>query len=116
MGSNPIISTIRRYRLAGLGHRPFTAATASSNLHSVTNDNIAQLVEQQTVNLRVVGSSPSVVANGSVAQLVRALACHARGQGFKSPPSRHLCWIGSMAEQLICNQQVVGSTPISSSI
>ncbi len=25
-------------------------------------------------------------------------------------------WCGSMAEQLICNQQVVGSTPITSSI
>ena len=29
---------------------------------------------------------------------------------------RHECWCGSMAEQLICNQQVVGSTPITSSI
>ena len=27
-----------------------------------------------------------------------------------------ICWCGSMAEQLICNQQVVGSTPITSSI
>ena len=27
-----------------------------------------------------------------------------------------ICWRGSMAEQLICNQQVVGSTPITSSI
>ena len=26
-----------------------------------------------------------------------------------------ICWCGSMAEQLICNQQVVGSTPITSS-
>ena len=25
-------------------------------------------------------------------------------------------WCGSMAEQLICNQQVVGSTPITSSM
>ena len=28
---------------------------------------------------------------------------------------REICWCGSMAEQLICNQQVVGSTPITSS-
>ena len=28
----------------------------------------------------------------------------------------NICWCGSMAEQLICNQQVVGSTPITSSI
>ena len=26
----------------------------------------------------------------------------------------HICWYGSMAEQLICNQQVVGSTPTTS--
>ena len=36
------------------------------------------------------------------------------------PKRRFLCkgrrWCGSMAEQLICNQQVVGSTPITSSI
>ncbi len=35
------------------------------------------------------------------------------------PERRFLCkdrrWCGSMAEQLICNQQVVGSTPITSS-
>ena len=28
---------------------------------------------------------------------------------------RYERWCGSMAEQLICNQQVVGSTPITSS-
>ena len=27
-----------------------------------------------------------------------------------------ICWCGSMAEQLICNQQVDGSTPFTSSI
>ena len=27
--------------------------------------------------------------NGLVAQLVRALACHARGRGFEPHPSRH---------------------------
>ena len=26
---------------------------------------------------------------GSVVQLVRTLACHARGQGFETPPNRH---------------------------
>ena len=29
--------------------------------------------------------------NGLVAQLVRALACHARGRGFEPHPSRHSC-------------------------
>ena len=63
--------------------------------------------------------------NGSVAQLVRVPACHAGGRGFEPLLSRHffkkckkqyLRWCGSMAEQLTCNQQVVGSTPITSSI
>ena len=42
------------------------------------------------------------------------------GNPNKGKPKRNLancinCWCGSMAEQLICNQQVVGSTPITSS-
>ena len=42
------------------------------------------------------------------------------GNPNKGEPKRNLancinCWCGSMAEQLICNQQVVGSTPITSS-
>ena len=54
---------------------------------------------------------------GLVVQLVRMPACHAGGRGFESLPGRqfNICWCGSMAEQLTCNQQVVGSTPITSS-
>ena len=41
------------------------------------------------------------------------------GQGhaiISSLPGKHsVCWCGSMAEQLICNQQVDGSTPFTSS-
>ena len=55
---------------------------------------------------------------GLVVQLVRMPACHAGGRRFEPVPGRQLsnlsgeaCWRGSMAEQLICNQQVVGSTP-----
>ncbi len=42
---------------------------------------------------RVIGSSPIVpTIYGPVAQLVRALACHARGRGFEPLPDRHcLC-------------------------
>ena len=46
-------------------------------------------------------------------------ACHAGGRGFESLPGRQfniLCWCGSTVEQLTCNQQVVGSIPIASSI
>ena len=61
---------------------------------------------------------------GPVVQLVRMPACHAGGHRFEPGSGRHvcfltifyICWRGSMAEQLICNQQVVGSTPIASSI
>ena len=45
-------------------------------------------------------------------------ACHAGGRGFESLPGRQfntLCWCGSTVEQLTCNQQVVGSIPITSS-
>ena len=61
---------------------------------------------------------------GPVVQLVRMPACHAGGHRFEPGSGRHIfllnkataiCWRGSMAEQLICNQQVVGSTPIASS-
>ena len=51
--------------------------------------NMAQLVEQLTVNQWVTGSSPVIPA---------------------------ICWCGSTVEQLTCNQQVVGSIPITSSI
>ena len=63
----------------------------SSNLGVASNTygNMAQLVEQLTVNQWVIGSSPVIPA---------------------------ICWCGSTVEQLTCNQQVVGSIPITSSI
>ena len=58
---------------------------------------------------------------GPVAQLVRALACHARGRGFEPLPGRHYlslscAGVAQLAEQLICNQQVAGSSPFAGSI
>ena len=46
----------------------------------------------------------------------RASALQAGGHRFEPCYSHHkLCWCGSTVEQLTCNQQVVGSIPITSS-
>ena len=55
-----------------------------------THGSIAQLGEHLPYKQRVIGSSPIVpIFNGLVVQLVRTLACHARGRGFESLPGRH---------------------------
>ena len=49
---------------------------------------------------------------GSVVQLVRTLACHARGRGFEPHPSRHnLALIAQSVEQRTENPCVGGSIP-----
>ena len=50
---------------------------------------LAQLVEHLVYTERVIGSSPlPPTIYGGVVQLVRTLACHARGRGFESLHSR----------------------------
>ena len=52
---------------------------------------IAQLGEHLPYKQRVTGSSPVVPTKyGPVVQLVRTLACHARGRRFEPVPGRHL--------------------------
>ena len=52
---------------------------------------LAQLGEHLPYKQRVTGSSPVVsTTNGRVVQLVRTLACHARGRGFEPHLGRHL--------------------------
>ena len=57
---------------------------------------------------------------GSVVQLVRTLACHARGHGFESRPSRHSCLqyasVAQLVEQRTENPRVVGSIPTGSTM
>ena len=85
---------------------------------------IAQLGEHLPYKQGVTGSSPVVpTIYGPVVQLVRTLACHARGRGFDSLPGRHfplkadrrfIDWYGSVAqlvEQRTENPRVVGSIP-----
>ena len=101
-------------------HRPFTAVTGVRFPYgSPIPGTIAQLGEHLPYKQGVTGSSPvSPTIRGLVVQLVRMPACHAGGRGFESLPGRQfniLCWCGSTVEQLTCNQQVVGSIPITSS-
>ena len=55
--------------------------------------------------------------NGPVVQLVRTLACHARGRGFESHPGRHsvqpllYASVAQLVEQGTENPRVVGSIP-----
>ena len=64
---------------------------------------------------RVSGSSPlTPTIYGPVVQLVRTLACHARGRGFEPHPGRQKKGCGPVAqlvEQRTENPRVVGSIP-----
>ena len=82
------------------------------------NGSIAQLGEHLPYKQRVIGSSPIVpTIRGPVVQLVRTLACHARGQGFESPSGRHFIQpllyasVAQLVEQGTENPRVVGSIP-----
>ncbi len=62
------------------------------------NGSLAQLGEHLPYKQRVTGSSPVTPTkfplafpNGPVVQLVRTLACHARGRGFEPHPGRQIC-------------------------
>ena len=74
---------------------------------------IAQLGEHLPYKQRVTGSSPVVPTTyGLVVQLVRTLACHARGRGFESLPDRHFfASVAQLVEQGTENPRVGGSTP-----
>ena len=50
-------------------------------------------------------------ADGPVVQLVRTLACHARGRGFEPHPGRQFAFVAQLVEQRTENPRVVGSIP-----
>ena len=88
---------------------------------AIKNGSIAQLGEHLPYKQRVIGSSPIVSTKvGPVAQLVRALACHARGRGFEPHPSRHFrarhASVAQLVEQGTENPRVVGSIPTGGTI
>ena len=72
---------------------PFHGGNPGSNPGGVTIyylcGGVAQLGEHLPYKQGVIGSSPIVPTKyGLVVQLVRMLACHARGRGFESHPGR----------------------------
>ena len=84
--------------LSWLERRPVTAEVVGSNPIRVACESkiiygiLAQLGEHLPYKQRVTGSSPVVPTNcGLVVQLVRTLACHARGRRFEPVPGRHFC-------------------------
>ena len=95
---------------------PFHGGNPGSNPGGVTTlfligllvifGRIAQLGEHLPYKQGVIGSSPIVPTKyGLVVQLVRMLACHARGRGFESHPGRHyFAGVAQLVEQLTCNQ------------
>ena len=58
----------------------------------------------------------AVFRNGPVVQLVRTLACHARGRRFEPDPGRHFADVAQVAERVLGKDEVTGSNPVISSI
>ena len=89
------------------------------------NRGIAQQVEQRSPKPRAEGSIPSAPAMsvttfvvyifGPVVQLVRTLACHARGRRFKSDPGRQFAAIAQSVERILGKDEVSSSNLLSSS-
>jgi hypothetical protein len=85
---------------------------------------MAQLAEQLTCNQQVVGSSPIASSIcGGVPEWLKGADCKSVGfrlRWFESVLLHHsflkCAGMAQLAEQLTCNQQVVGSSPIASSI
>ena len=71
------------------------------------------MVERRSPKPNAEGSSPSAPARyGPVVQLVRTLACHARGREFEPHPGRHYASVAQLVEQGTENPRVTGSIPV----
>ena len=53
--------------------------------------------------------------HGPVVQLVRTLACHARGRRFEPVPGRHFADMAQAVEHILGKDEVTGSSPVISS-
>ena len=71
-------------------------------------------LERRPVTAEVVGSSPIWVVFRDLSSAGRASALQAEGHRFEPYRSHFMLSadVAQLAEQLICNQQVIGSSPI----
>ena len=114
--------------LSWLERRPVTAEVESSSLFWVViflkkkiikyNGILAQLGEHLPYKQRVIGSSPIGPIFGRFPEWPKGTDCKSAANcfgGSNPPPSisrKALADVAQLAEQLICNQQVIGSSPI----
>ena len=84
------------YKQRVIGSSPIVSTTPADG-------NIAQrtvlLNKPCTIAVLKNQSDAHVSDYGPVVQLVRTLACHARGQGFESPSGRHLLFLERKSKQ-----------------
>ncbi len=100
------------------------AAVCIINLAVAGYGSIAQLGEHLPYKQGVTGSSPVVPTililtagkYGRVVQLVRTLACHARGRRFEPVHGRQYASVAQLVEQGTENPRVIGSIPIGGTI
>ena len=127
-GSSPAPATRTLLRVCSLGNlrrilpsRQFSGGQilfcsfpVRTKLQVALLGSIAQSVEHSAVNRNVAGSNPVASAFRDVVQSGRTLGLGPRSRKFESCHS-DFASIAQLAEQLICNQQVIGSNPIRSS-
>ena len=84
------------------------------NRQHIRCGSIAQLGEHLPYKQRVTGSSPVVPTTffGPVVQLVRTLACHARGRRFEPDSGRQNADVAHLVERHLAKVEVAGSSPV----
>ena len=93
-------------------------SSGDDDLNEIMNGSLAQLGEHLPYKQRVIGSSPIVptIILGPVVQLVRTLACHARGREFEPHPGRHSADLAHLVERHLAKVEVASSSLVIRSI
>ena len=64
----------------------------------------------KVARLEAYETDPATATFGLVVQLVRTLACHARGRGFESHPGRHFADLAHLVERHLAKVEVASSS------